>query len=192
MTLPPPPPYAAGSSGPSGPRAGFGARLGAWLIDGLMFGSASFVLGELAQAVGGTEAGFCETFNGSLAPCEVDTDTTRMLKLLFSLVVFAGFLFYEAKLTGGKSGQTVGKRALGIRVIDFDTGGPIGPGRAIGRALLRFPSALVFFLGYLWMLWDREKQTWHDKAVRAVVVPVSAYPIVDAASFSGMPPPPTI
>jgi uncharacterized RDD family membrane protein YckC len=29
----------------------------------------------------------------------------------------------------------------------------------------------VFLLGYLWMLWDSEKQTWHDKAANAVVVP---------------------
>jgi uncharacterized RDD family membrane protein YckC len=32
-------------------------------------------------------------------------------------------------------------------------------------------------LGYLWMLWDKERQTWHDKFANSVVVPVSAYPI---------------
>ncbi len=31
-------------------------------------------------------------------------------------------------------------------------------------------SNQVFSLGYLWMLWDDDKQTWHDKMVRSIVV----------------------
>lgn len=37
-------------------------------------------------------------------------------------------------------------------------------------------SAIVIFIGYLWMLWDKESQCWHDKFAGDVVVPVSAYP----------------
>jgi uncharacterized RDD family membrane protein YckC len=33
-----------------------------------------------------------------------------------------------------------------------------------------FISANVFYLGYLWMLWDDKKQTWQDKVVTSVVV----------------------
>ena len=29
---------------------------------------------------------------------------------------------------------------------------------------------IPLFLGYFWMLWDREKQTWHDKMAGSVVV----------------------
>jgi hypothetical protein len=36
---------------------------------------------------------------------------------------------YSGYMEGGPSGQTVGKRALNIRVVDFDTAGPIGVGR---------------------------------------------------------------
>jgi uncharacterized RDD family membrane protein YckC len=43
-------------------------------------------------------------------------------------------------------------------------------GRAIGRWCVRFVSAAPIFLGYLWMLWDDDKQTWHDKVVRSRVV----------------------
>jgi len=35
----------------------------------------------------------------------------------------------------------------------------------------------VIFLGFFWMLWDKEKQCWHDKLASDVVVPVSAYPL---------------
>ena len=33
------------------------------------------------------------------------------------------------------------------------------------------------YLGYFWMLWDGEKQTWHDKLATTVVVPVAYYPV---------------
>lgn len=89
------------------------------------------------------------------------------------LLSIAYFVYFE----GGPTGQTIGKRALGIRVIGFDTGGPIGYGRAFIRWIGRYVSAIVIYIGYLWMLWDREKQCWHDKFANDVVVPVSAYPV---------------
>jgi hypothetical protein len=30
----------------------------------------------------------------------------------------------------------------------------------------------VCYLGYLWMLWDDQKQTWHDKIVDSAVIRV--------------------
>jgi uncharacterized RDD family membrane protein YckC len=93
----------------------------------------------------------------------------------YALGVLAGiayFVYFE----GGPSGQTPGKRALGIRVIDFATGGPIGYARAFVRYIGRIVSAVVIYIGYLWMLWDSEKQCWHDKLAGDVVVPASDYP----------------
>lgn len=71
----------------------------------------------------------------------------------------------------GSSGQTFGKMALGIRVADIDGGGSIGYGRAFIRYIGRIVSTIPLLLGYFWMLWDKEKQTWHDKFARSVVVP---------------------
>jgi uncharacterized RDD family membrane protein YckC len=34
-------------------------------------------------------------------------------------------------------------------------------------------SGAVVLIGFLWMIWDREKQTWHDKAAGSVVIPAS-------------------
>ena len=61
-------------------------------------------------------------------------------------------------------------RRLRVRVVCRRTAEPIGTGRAIGRTLGSFVSGWVFYLGYLWMLWDSEKQTWHDKMVSSVVI----------------------
>jgi uncharacterized RDD family membrane protein YckC len=71
----------------------------------------------------------------------------------------------------GSTGQTPGDAALSIRVVDKDGGGSIGYGRAFVRWLVSLVSFIVFLLGFLWMLWDSEKQTWHDKAANDVVVP---------------------
>ena len=84
---------------------------------------------------------------------------------------------YFVYLDGSPSGQTIGKRMVGIRVIDFGTGGPIGYGRALVRWLVGIVAALACLIGYFWMLWDPERQTWFDKAANSVVVPTSAYPV---------------
>jgi uncharacterized RDD family membrane protein YckC len=94
-------------------------------------------------------------------------------RTLWLFVSAAYFTLFE----GGLRGQTLGKMAFQIRVVDLTTGAPIGYGRAFVRWLGRWVSLFVFLLGYLWMLWDREKQTWHDKMANSVAVPVSAYPV---------------
>jgi uncharacterized RDD family membrane protein YckC len=136
------------ASGPSGPRAGFWRRFAAIFIDGLILGIVETIA---MAAIGSPGAGYAVS----------------------TLIGWA----YGTLLEGGPRGQTVGKMALGIRVIDFNAGGSIGYGRALVRQVVKAISGIVVALGYLWMLWDREKQTWHDKAANDVVVPVDAYPI---------------
>ncbi len=130
-----------------GPRASFGLRLVAAIIDGVVLFIVGFVLGLVLGRAFGT-----------------------VLQILVGL----GYFTY---LEGSPAGQTVGKKAMNIRVIDFSGGGPIGFSRALVRYLGHYVSFLACLLGYFWMLWDSEKQTWHDKFAGAVVVPTSAYPV---------------
>ena len=60
--------------------------------------------------------------------------------------------------------------SIGVKVVDIRTGNVIGVPRAIGRFFGQYISTWPSFLGYLWMLWDKDKQTWHDKMVNSVVV----------------------
>jgi uncharacterized RDD family membrane protein YckC len=136
------------ASGPSGPRSGFWRRFAAVVVDALVLLIPSIIVVVIVGS-------------GALA------------NLITTLIGLA----YTTTLEGGPRGQTVGKMALGIRVVDFNNGGPIGYGRALVRNLVKYISAIPLFLGYFWMLWDREKQCWHDKAANDVVVPVDAYPV---------------
>jgi uncharacterized RDD family membrane protein YckC len=85
------------------------------------------------------------------------------------LTLLIGIVYYT--YFHGSTGQTPGDAALSIRIVDKDGGGSIGYGRAFVRWLVSIVSGIVLLLGYLWMLWDGEKQTWHDKAANSVVVP---------------------
>ena len=93
-----------------------------------------------------------------------------------ALSLIAG-LAYFTYFEGSPSGQTPGKKVMNIRVIDFQTGGELGFSKALIRQIMRYVSGLACLIGYLWMLWDKEKQTWHDKVAASVVVPTSAYPV---------------
>ena len=166
QSQPAPPPVQTPPSGPSGPRAGFGVRLGAALIDGFL---TSAVVNGIAFAFG--EDLFTYTRTGS--SISFHFGASGPWAILACGLPNLYFVYFE----GSGSGQTIGKKLLNIRVIDFSSGGPIGYGRAFLRWIGRLASAAVCGLGYFWMLWDKEKQTWHDKIATTLVVPTSAYPV---------------
>jgi uncharacterized RDD family membrane protein YckC len=160
------------------PYAGIGARFLATILDGLIM-TLFAIPAIIVLLAGPTELTECTVDNegnvtfgdGARAICEGPTGSTIAMAALLGLAAAAAWLFYIAKLEGGPTGQTLGKRALGIRTVDATTGGPIGGGRAVGRFLFKyFISGNICGLGYLWALWDGRKQTWHDKVVSSVVV----------------------
>jgi uncharacterized RDD family membrane protein YckC len=93
------------------------------------------------------------------------------LQIIGALIYLAGLAWaiYNAYL-GGQTGQSYGKKMVGIRLISEQTGQPIGGGLGIGRYFLHILDGLVCDIGYLWPLWDRKNQTFADKLVHTVVV----------------------
>jgi uncharacterized RDD family membrane protein YckC len=151
---PPPPPGDFGGTPPgyiaygehqgtgvNAPRAGFWIRFAAVIVDSLIYGIPTSIV---AAAIG------------------LEMPGQRLL----SLVVGLAYFVYQESATG----QTLGKRLCGIRVVDQSTGQTIDAGRALVRYLTSILSGLVCGLGYFWMLWDDNKQTWHDKTSQALVV----------------------
>lgn len=65
---------------------------------------------------------------------------------------------------------TPGKWLLDCEIVDANTGNPIGLTQAIVRYIAYIVSAIPLGLGFLWILWDKRKQGWHDKIARTVVI----------------------
>ena len=85
---------------------------------------------------------------------------------------FALLLIYRVALWGWK-GTTVGGIICRLRVVRVD-GNPLAFTDGLVRGLASILSAAAAGLGWLWILWDAERQAWHDKIAGTVVVRVPA------------------
>jgi uncharacterized RDD family membrane protein YckC len=96
------------------------------------------------------------------------------------VVIFLGFYvvaFLYDWIQHWQWGQTIGKRALGTRVVRDDGNPSLGAGAAAGRAaiyafapLVPLAGSLFALLNELWLTWDPRSQCLHDKAAHTVVV----------------------
>ena len=92
------------------------------------------------------------------------------LKPLFVFLIWGGIglaTFYFV-LFHGMEGKTVGKWLLGLKVVGSEQGAI-----SYRRAFLRWLGTVVFAplaLGFLWVLWSREKRAWHDYLARTWVI----------------------
>lgn len=84
-----------------------------------------------------------------------------------SVLFLATFTFYTFFWRRG--GQTLGMRSWRIKLISL-TGQPV----SLSQCLLRFMVALLsgglLGLGWIWMLFDRQKRTWHDRVSQTQLV----------------------
>ncbi|MFJ6754392.1 MULTISPECIES: RDD family protein [unclassified Streptomyces] len=179
---PPPPPYGGGDPYGGGPAmpdplagmpplADFGRRLAARIIDVLIVAVPLFLI----QLAFGTNRYMVETDRGEDVS-EVITKSysgSGLLMTLISIVAYVGYDWWFTK----KSGQTVGKKALSLRVAMLNDGSVPSSKAALSRAaVLWLPTLICCFC--LWpialvvsILVDKPyKQGLHDKAAKTVVV----------------------
>jgi uncharacterized RDD family membrane protein YckC len=169
-----PPPVPAGYGGPAPYPVGYamplrsdyaswGKRVAAMLIDqiptyvGLIVFCVGYVLWiiQIAQSSGSTV-----DLTGGAVPMIVGT-----------LIMLAGmgWTVYNRWLVAGRTGQSLGKRVMKIRLVGEPSDAPIGPMNAFVRDLVHILDGMAY-VGYLWPLWDDKKQTFADKLMRTIVV----------------------
>jgi uncharacterized RDD family membrane protein YckC len=88
--------------------------------------------------------------------------------VLRGFVFIVGIGFYHVFFLT-LANRTIGKAIMGLQVVPL-SGGRIGIVRAILRYLGYIVSAIVFFLGFVWIIFSRKRQGWHDKIARTCVV----------------------
>jgi uncharacterized RDD family membrane protein YckC len=147
--------------------AGFWIRVAARIIDGFILGIPFGVLFGAFAVIGGVFASNADSSNQDAqgAAAAVFGGTFILLYLIF-LVVTIGYWIYF----WGTTGATLGMRLLRLRVIDANTGAPIGIARAVVRFLVTIVNSWACYIGWIWVAFDPRKQGWHDKIANSVVV----------------------
>jgi uncharacterized RDD family membrane protein YckC len=177
---PPPPALSPGGA----PLADFGSRLLAALIDGAILTGVAMIIvlpvffivffTRMTDVINSTDPATGQpdpatVFSGFFLPLLL----VELGLIAFTLVIY--YFYYVEMLF--RSGQTVGKKALKIRIVPLDPSATLTRGMAAKRYLVEFGvSVLVPFFQYLdglWQLWDKPyQQTLHDKFAQTVVIKV--------------------
>ncbi|MBP6997200.1 MAG: RDD family protein [Phycicoccus sp.] len=163
-----------------GPVASFGQRAGAYLIDAALtlIGLIPMFIGMFMMISGAAsassefnyETGVYETSGGSGALAGFGV----LMMFVGGLVSF-GIWLWNRVFKMGRTGQSVGKRVVGLKLINAETGQPVGAGSSFLREVVHSLANQIFYLSFLWMLWDANRQTLADMVIKSndIVVPKS-------------------
>lgn len=154
--------------------AGFWLRFAAWILDTLFALVLAAIPGAIIAVIlvllveGGQDPPL------TFAEAEQqDEDTGNAAVAGF----FLGFtpLILAYWYIGTALGGAWGKRIFGLRILKYEDGARPGFGTAAIRVLITWLISFISIaslLDHLWAIWDKDKQTWHDKAAGTVVVRV--------------------
>jgi uncharacterized RDD family membrane protein YckC len=137
-------------------------RVGASLIDGV-------VVSILPALCYGIAAGTSETSVDAFGTTTSEPTGFGIFLIFLGLIAQFAIWFWNRAWRQGRTGQSLGKSALGIRLVKEDTGQAAGVGLTVGREFAHILDGF-FYLGYLWPLWDEKKQTFADKICGTLVV----------------------
>ena len=125
--------------------AGFGIRFAALIIDAVVLGVVVAIL--------------------SLVNITSITDPSASGTVTQTLISFAYYIIFTAT-----TGQTLGKMALGIMVVDAN-GGKLIIGKVILRETVgKFVSFVTLFVGFIIVRFDAKSQGFHDKIASSYVI----------------------
>jgi uncharacterized RDD family membrane protein YckC len=160
---------AAGYGQPTGaepPYANWLYRVGSYLVDGLING----IPASIGSAI----------YNASITRVVVDGRVVEtrgpsagaVIALLLLTALSIAIFVWNTCIRQGRTGQSLGKQLVGTKLVSSRTGQPIGGGMAFLRYICHIVDALPCYIGFLWPLWDRQRQTFADKIVSTYVVKV--------------------
>jgi uncharacterized RDD family membrane protein YckC len=138
-----------------GRTAGFVTRLIAYMMD------VAILAGIIA--LGGWLAVLADNVIVAMG-VNARVDLATIFVFMIPFIIGSYFVFFWS-LTG----RTIGKWFMGLKIIGRDN-----KNLSIGQALWRFIgfgiSAIVFWMGYLWVIIDDERQAWHDHMAKTWVI----------------------
>ena len=171
-----PAPYGTEQFHPPAPGASsyahWGKRVGASLVDALtlvpfwiLIVIVALVTHSSHTVTMGTSA------DGTPATVDVSDGISGLGFTLIGLIYVLALAFglWNIVFRQGRTGYSLGKSALGIKLVTEGTDQPIGAGRSFLRQLAHILDSFCY-IGYLWPLWDAKRQTFADKICSTVVL----------------------
>jgi len=80
-------------------------------------------------------------------------------------------IIYQAFFTM-QYGATIGKLVMKIQILELDTLSKPNVITALNRAFVRVLSELFLYMGFIWAMMDPQRQSWHDKTAKTLVINV--------------------
>ena len=147
---------AVGSGVQAGETAGFGIRLGAYLIDSIILSIAVMVImvptGILAAVIGPKSQGFALFIS--------------LVGWLLGMAVGIGYLL----VPWAKSGITPGKKMLKLKIVREDGVEPLGYAKAGLRLVGYMASGFIFYIGFIMVAFTDGHKGLHDMIAGTRVV----------------------
>ncbi|MFT7110238.1 MAG: putative RDD family membrane protein YckC [Psychrobacter glaciei] len=123
-------------------NAGPLVRLAAMLYDALLMLAMWLVAGGIAVAINGGE--------------QISTNNPFLPSIMFIVWIWFNLHFWR------RGGQTLGMRSWRLRILST-TCKPLTYTQCLLRLVVAVPSCALFYLGYLWILVDKDGLAWHDR-----------------------------
>jgi uncharacterized RDD family membrane protein YckC len=158
------------SSAPS--YAHWGKRVGAAVVDALTQVPFYALVVIVALATHSSHTATIGTSaDGTPATVEVSDGISGTGWALIGCIYLALLAFgvWNLVFRQGRTGRSIGKSVLGIKLVRESTGEVAGAGLTFGRQICHVVDSF-FLLGYLWPLWDDKRQTFADKICSTVVL----------------------
>lgn len=152
--------YGAPMMGPN--YAHWGMRLGGYLIDALCV-VPFYIVAIIGLSIHHTTT---DAYG-------YETQSTSGVGVAIAVIAYlalVAFAIWNQIIRQGRTGYSLGKQVLGIKLIKEATGQPLGAGLTFGRQICHVLDSLACYIGWLWPLWDAKKQTFADKLVSSIVI----------------------
>jgi uncharacterized RDD family membrane protein YckC len=149
--------------------AGFWWRFLAYLIDGVILGTVTWIIYIPLFAVFGLSL-----YSMSESGMDLEDNPAVLGSMILVYIFIVGISIviqwlYFSVLESSKMQGTVGKMALRIKVTDYD-GQRISFARATGRHFGKYLSSLIFLIGYIMAGFTAKKQALHDILANCYVI----------------------
>jgi uncharacterized RDD family membrane protein YckC len=180
--FPPPPPqggygYASVPAGPVAtlPQEAYTpwlTRVLAWLIDSVPI---FIVYGIGWLLLIGTRETACitDTSQYDLGEfCATGASTLGQVSMVIAWLVVLAYVIWNYGYRQGTTGSSIGKSIMKFKVVSEKTGQPIGFGMSVVRQIAHIVDSVICYIGYLFPLWDKKRQTLADKIMTTVCLPL--------------------